>query len=164
MGPSLITKKCFFAVITCLSVKFDIYKGSTKSPEIMALVRMLYYCAALFNIHVMIMHIAGISNQIAIALSRFQATHFRQLAPMAEPLPHLIHAWPTQFWSDSSMNTNPLLLPLLHIALIRLVLDPTNSFASNIIFQIHSHCAISAPPVLSKCHARQSKFTLPGYL
>ena len=41
-------------------------KGSTKSPETMALVRMLYFCAAQFDINfVMITHIAGTNNQIA---------------------------------------------------------------------------------------------------
>ena len=53
----------------------------------MALVRMLYFCATLFDIHVMITHIPGTNNQIADALSRFQAAHFRQLALLAEPLP-----------------------------------------------------------------------------
>ena len=34
-------------------------KGSTRQPETMALVRMLYFCAAHFDIHVMTTHIAG---------------------------------------------------------------------------------------------------------
>ena len=70
----------------------------------MALVRMLYFCAAQFDIHAMI---AGTNNQIADALSCFQTTRFRQLAPQAEPLPDTILAWPTQFWTDCSMNINP---------------------------------------------------------
>ena len=73
----------------------------------MALVRMLCFCAAKFDINVMIAHIAGSSNEIADALSRFQATRFHQLAPLAEPQPDTILAWPTQFWTDSSMNINP---------------------------------------------------------
>ena len=73
----------------------------------MALVRMLYFCAAKFDINVMIVHIDGSNNTIAEALSRFQATRFHQLAPLAAPHPDNILVWPTQFWTDSSMNINP---------------------------------------------------------
>ena len=73
----------------------------------MALVRMLYFCAAKFDINVMIVHIAGFNNTIADALSRFQATRYYQLAPLAAPHPDNVLAWPTQFWTDSSMNINP---------------------------------------------------------
>ena len=82
-------------------------QGSTKSSETMALVRMLYFCATQFDIHVMITHIAGTNNQIADALSRFQTIRFKQLAPQAELLPDTILAWPTQFWTACSMNINP---------------------------------------------------------
>ena len=82
-------------------------RGSFRSPEVMALVRMLFFCAAKFDINVMIVPIAGSNNTIADALSRFQATRFYQLAPLAAPHPDNILAWPTQFWMDSSMNINP---------------------------------------------------------
>ena len=55
----------------------------------------------------MIVHIAGSNNTIADALSRFQDTRFHQLAPLAAPHPDNILVWPTQFWTDSSMNINP---------------------------------------------------------
>ena len=74
----------------------DIWRrGSSRSPEVMALVRMLYFCAAKFDINVMIVHIAGSNNTIADALSRFQATRYYQLAPLAAPHPDNILAWPT---------------------------------------------------------------------
>ena len=73
----------------------------------MALVRMLYFCAAKFDINVMIVHTAGSNNTIADALSRFQTTRFHQLAPLAAPHPDKILAWSIQFWTDSSMNINP---------------------------------------------------------
>ena len=73
----------------------------------MALVRMLYFCAAKFDINVMIVHIAGSNNTIADALSCFQSTRYYQLAPLAAPHPDNVLAWPTQFWTDSSMNINP---------------------------------------------------------
>ena len=44
-------------------------KGTTKCPEVMALVRMLYFCAAQNNIHVLVTHVAGTDNSIADALS-----------------------------------------------------------------------------------------------
>ena len=52
----------------------DIWKkGTTDHPQFMALVRMLYFCAARHNIHVIITHIDDTTNCIADALSRFQA-------------------------------------------------------------------------------------------
>ena len=78
-------------------------KGSTRQPETMALVRMLYFCAARF---VMITHISGTTNAIADALSRLHIGRFKQLASNAADLPDLIPAWPTQFWTDCSFCTN----------------------------------------------------------
>ena len=81
-------------------------KRSTRQPEVMALVRVLYFCAARFDIHVMVTHIAGTTNVIADALSHSQIGRFKQLAPNAADLPDLIPAWPTQFWTDYSFSTN----------------------------------------------------------
>ena len=72
----------------------------------MALVRMLYFCAAHLNIHVMITHIAGTSNAIADALSRLQMDCFKRLAPNAADLPDAMPAWPTQFWTDCLFSTS----------------------------------------------------------
>ena len=83
------------------------HKGSTKQQEVMALVCMLYFCAAQFNIHVLITHIAGTRNDIADSLSRLQMRRFRQLAPHAAILPDVIPAWPTQFWMQCSFNISP---------------------------------------------------------
>ena len=48
-------------------------KGTCKSPEIMALIRMLYvFCAAHNNFNVCVHHISGVKNNIADALSHFQ--------------------------------------------------------------------------------------------
>ena len=67
-------------------------RGSSRSPKVMALVRMLYFCAAKFDINVMIVHIAGSNNTMADALSRFQAIRYHQLAPLAAPHPDNILA------------------------------------------------------------------------
>ena len=54
------------------STVVDIWRrGLTRCKEIMALIRLLYFCAARFNMHVMITHIAGVDNVIADAISRF---------------------------------------------------------------------------------------------
>jgi len=74
----------------------------------MALIRLLYFCAARHNIHVFVTHIAGVNNSIADALSRFQVSRFRQLAPQAASQPENIPAWPAHFLKDSSITTSNL--------------------------------------------------------
>ena len=49
---------------------------TTKSADTMALVHMLYFCAARYNIDVIIIHFAGVNNVIADAISCFQVTRF----------------------------------------------------------------------------------------
>ena len=80
-------------------------KGSTKSPEIMALVRLLYLCAARYNIYVCVQHIPGNSNRIADAISRFQDALFKKLAPEAEATPETIPAWPPQAFTIGSCDS-----------------------------------------------------------
>ena len=46
--------------------------GSTHAKEPVALVHLLYYCAARYNINVCIVHITGVNNEIAGCLSHFQ--------------------------------------------------------------------------------------------
>ena len=73
----------------------------------MALVRMLYFCAAQHNIHVLLTHVAGTDNSIADALSRFQVQRFHKLAPEAATSPDIISAWPIKLLMASSATTNP---------------------------------------------------------
>ena len=79
-------------------------KGSTRAPHTMGLVRLLYFCASCYNINVCVTHIAGICNDIADSLSRFQMDKFRKLAPRSEVLPNWIPAWPTQIFMTASCN------------------------------------------------------------
>ena len=73
----------------------DIWKtGTTKSSDVLAVVSILYFCAARHNIHVIITHVAGVNKAITDALSCFQVKHFQQLAPHAAPLLDCIPAWP----------------------------------------------------------------------
>ena len=61
--------------------------GLSRSPDLMHLVRALFFTAARHNFHVIIRHIHGIDNCIADSLSRLQLARFRMLAPLADPLP-----------------------------------------------------------------------------
>ena len=54
----------------------------------------------------MITHIAGINNNIADAISRFQMERFRTLAPAAHLQPDLIRALPTLFSVISGINAS----------------------------------------------------------
>ena len=79
-------------------------KGSTRDPETMALVCLLYFCAARYNINIVITHISGIDNSIADSLSRFQQHRFQALAPAAHLTPDPICAWPTPHFLHHSSN------------------------------------------------------------
>jgi len=69
-------------------------KGSTRDPETMALVHMLYLRAAHHHINV-VTHIHSINNCITNAFSRFQTSRFRKLAPIAHRDQDHIPIWPT---------------------------------------------------------------------
>ena len=71
-------------------------KGSTSSPDIMGLIRVLFLSAAQKGYSVSLKYIAGVNNPIADALSRFQDNLFRNLLPEADPAPTIIppHVWP----------------------------------------------------------------------
>ena len=77
----------------------------------MGLIRLLYFCASCYNINVCATHIAGICNDIADSLSRFQMDKFRMLAPRSEVLPDCIPAWPTQIFMTTSCNAGIMALP-----------------------------------------------------
>ena len=67
-------------------------KGSTDCSQVMALVRMLYFCATQHNIPIIVTHIDGTNNCIADALSRFQVQRFHRLDPEAANNPDTICA------------------------------------------------------------------------
>ena len=70
--------------------------ATSRSPELMSLIRPLFLFAAKNGFSVAFKHILGSKNLIADALSRFQMTKFRALHPQAEP-----HSTPTNplVWS-----------------------------------------------------------------
>ena len=69
--------------------------GSTKSKELMTLVRNLYLTAARLECFISLKHVYGLHNPIADAISRFQVGKFRELAPWADTHPTQL---PTDVW------------------------------------------------------------------
>ena len=69
------------AVVTILNSR------TSKVPCIMRLVCSLLMAAARFNFSFAAVHVPGVENPIADALSRFRWQDFRQLAPWAQPSP-----------------------------------------------------------------------------
>ena len=61
--------------------------GSSPCPDIMSLIRPLYFHAASHGYTVSFKHIFGISNPLADSLSRFQMNKFFSLMPSASPAP-----------------------------------------------------------------------------
>ena len=88
-------------------------RGCTRAPHLMALVRLLYFCASNYNINVCVIHVPGVCNNIADSLSRFQMENFRKLAPEANLLPDRIPAWQTQTFTIASCNAGIMVLPNL---------------------------------------------------
>ena len=60
-------------------------KGSTRCGELMTLVRTLYFCAARYNMHIMITHIIGINNCIADAIFSFSDGSFQISSSTCQP-------------------------------------------------------------------------------
>ena len=66
-----------------LTTVFIINKGRSQAQPIVKLMRCLTWCAAKGNFFITAKHIPGVHNDIADALSRFQMSRFRELAPGA---------------------------------------------------------------------------------
>ena len=62
-------------------------KGSSKSSEVMHLLRSLITSACSYNFTFTAVHVPGSRNAAADALSRLQVPEFRRLHPAASPLP-----------------------------------------------------------------------------
>ncbi|KAK3096515.1 hypothetical protein FSP39_000934 [Pinctada imbricata] len=70
-----------------LSTVDIIRKGRSKVQSIMKLMRTLTFHSAYYSFVIHAQHIPGVKNSIADALSRYQMTRFRQLAPRADANP-----------------------------------------------------------------------------
>ena len=68
-------------------------EGACKSPEIMALVSILYFCVVHNNFNVCVQHIPCVRNYIVDAFSSFQHHRFIRIAPNANHHSDIIPAW-----------------------------------------------------------------------
>ncbi|XP_061173384.1 uncharacterized protein LOC133182551 [Saccostrea echinata] len=69
---------------------YIINRKSSEIKRVMTFVRMLVLHTLKFNIQIKAQHIPGVKNEIADAISRFQWSRFRQLAPWADPYPFMV--------------------------------------------------------------------------
>jgi hypothetical protein len=93
-GQWLVNKKILFHVDNQAVVQI-INKKSSKSPEVMVLVRKLVLDMLHFNINLRAQYINTKANAIADSISRCQWNRFRVLAPHAEPVPYPL---PRSIW------------------------------------------------------------------
>ena len=107
-------------------------RGTTHDPYIMALVRLLYFRAAQYNIDGVV-HIPGTHNNIADALSRFHMTMFYQLVPLAKQTPDPIPDWPPQSFINASCNAVIMELPPQLDAHTNQACQPFNTSLSNML-------------------------------
>lgn len=75
------------------SVVHLVNNRTSRIPQLMCLLRQLLLCAAQCNFSFSASHVPGSDNGIADALSRFHWQAFRQLAPLAQPVPDPVPTW-----------------------------------------------------------------------
>ena len=73
-------------------------KGSSCDPLFMHLVWSIFFCAAPDQFSVLVSHIRGTDNSIADALSHFQMSRFRYLAPQVDLEPTAVPLSAKTFW------------------------------------------------------------------
>lgn len=88
-GPQLTNKRILFHVDNQAVVQI-INKKSSKSPEVMVLVRKLVLDMLRFNINFKAQYINTTVNAIADSISRCQWNRFLRLAPHADPAPYAL--------------------------------------------------------------------------
>ena len=85
-GASTGQAKGFCFTVTMNDAVVNIWlSGRSYCPDLIDLVRDLFFIAANNNFNVMIRHIPGINNSIADALYHLQLSRFCALAPQADP-------------------------------------------------------------------------------
>ena len=70
-----------------MAVVYAINKGSARDPQLMRLLRALFFLSATFNVAITARHIPGEQNTSADALSRNNMNTFHSLNPQASPQP-----------------------------------------------------------------------------
>ena len=93
-GDDLRNKKILFRVDN-LAVAHIVNSMTSKSDNVMTILRAFTLRCLQLNIAVKAQHLSGCSNTAADALSRFQFQKFRELVPGADPCPTPV---PDQLW------------------------------------------------------------------
>ena len=70
-----------------MAVVYTINKESARDPQLMRLLRALFFLSATFNVTITARHIPGVQNASADALSRNNMNTFHTLNPQASPQP-----------------------------------------------------------------------------
>ena len=85
-GPQLARRR---VLVQCdnLSLVTSVRNGYSKHPNVMHLLRSLWFFIALYNIDLDIQHIEGVNNSAADMLSRNNITEFFSLFPQVSRLP-----------------------------------------------------------------------------
>ena len=73
--------------------------GTSRDPDIMHLVRSIFFSGATHHFTILVAHIAGTDNSIADSLSRLQIVRFHQLAPAADLTPTPIPLSARTLWN-----------------------------------------------------------------
>lgn len=73
--------------------------GTSRDPDIMHLVRSIFFSGATHHFTILVAHITGTDNSIADSLSRLQMVRFHQLAPAADPTPTPIPPSARTLWN-----------------------------------------------------------------
>ena len=73
-----------------VAVVFALNKGSARDPQLMCLLRALFFFSAVQGISLSARHIAGVLNESADALSRGNISMFFSINPQARPQPSLV--------------------------------------------------------------------------
>ena len=91
-----------------MAVVYAINRGSAKDPQLMRLLRALFFLSATFNVTITARHIPGDQNTSADALSRNNMNTFHSLNPQASPQPTQVPDALRQLVLDHSLRwTSP---------------------------------------------------------
>ena len=89
MGPEWCGKQILFHTDNKTDVAIWT-AHTTKSSDIMNIVRKLFLVTAKFDFEIQLVHIEGHLNSLSDSLSRMQIDHFRDLFPDAEEEPTIL--------------------------------------------------------------------------
>ena len=66
------------------AIQQSVQNGKSKQPDLMALIRALYFYTSIYNITYTTVHVKSAENPLADAISRDREDIFRQLAPISD--------------------------------------------------------------------------------